>query len=176
MNRYLFPLLGFAILAIFLGIGLKLDPREIPSPLIDKQVPDFSVPRLYAPDEEVSARQFRGQVWMLNVFASWCLACRDEHPLLNAMAEKGVLPIIGLNYKDEREDAQNWLAELGNPYTVIAHDLDGAVGIDFGVYGVPESFVIDKQGLIRFKQIGPLDKNSIEEKLIPLINELRAES
>ena len=176
MNRYLLPLLGFIVLAGFLGVGLKLDPREIPSPLINKPAPDFSVPTLFDATQSIGTKQFKGQVWLLNVWASWCVACRQEHPLLNELANRNLLPIVGLNYKDKRVDAIEWLAELGNPYTIIAHDLKGNVGIDFGVYGVPESFLIDKKGLIRFKQIGPFNAESIKNKLLPLVKTLQAES
>jgi len=176
MNRYLLPLLGFIVMVGFLAVGLKLDPKEIPSPLIDKPAPDFSLPTLFNPDESIGTRQLEGQVWLLNVWASWCVACRQEHPLLNELAGKNLLTLVGLNYKDKREDAKNWLAELGDPYTVIAHDLKGNVGIDFGVYGVPESFLIDKKGRIRYKQIGPFSAESIENTLIPLITKLQAES
>jgi cytochrome c biogenesis protein CcmG/thiol:disulfide interchange protein DsbE len=176
MSRYLLPLFGFVVLAGFLGAGLTLDPREIPSPLINKPAPDFSVPTLFDATQSIGTKQFKGQVWLLNVWASWCVACRQEHPLLNELANQNLLPIVGLNYKDKRADAIEWLAELGNPYTIIAHDLKGNVGIDFGVYGVPESFLIDKKGLIRFKQIGPFTNESIKNKLLPLVNTLQAES
>lgn len=176
MNRYLLPLFGFIVLAGFLGAGLKLDPREIPSPLINKPAPDFSVPTLFDATQSIGTEQFKGQVWLLNVWASWCVACRQEHPLLNELANQDLLPIVGLNYKDKRSDAIDWLAELGNPYTIIAHDLKGNVGIDFGVYGVPESFLIDKKGLIRFKQIGPFTAESIKNKLLPLVKTLQVGS
>jgi cytochrome c biogenesis protein CcmG/thiol:disulfide interchange protein DsbE len=176
MNRYLLPLLGFIVMAGFLGAGLKLDPRVIPSPLINKPAPNFSVPTLFDATQSIGTKQFKGQVWLLNVWASWCVACRQEHPLLNELANQNLLPIVGLNYKDKRVDAIEWLAELGNPYTIIAHDLKGNVGIDFGVYGVPESFLIDKKGLIRFKQIGPFDAGSIKNQLLPLVKILQSES
>ncbi len=175
MNRYLLPLLGFIVLAVFLGIGLKLNPREIPSPLINKPAPEFSVPTLFDAEEFITNQQFKGQVWLLNVFASWCVACRQEHPLLNELAKQNLLTLVGLNYKDQREDALQWLGELGNPYNIIAYDLKGNVGIDYGVYGVPESFLIDKQGLIRFKQIGPFTAESIKNQLLPLVKTLQAE-
>ena len=176
MNRYLLPLAGFIVLAGFLAAGLKLDPKEIPSPLINKPVPVFSVPTLFDSDQSIGTEQLKGQVWLLNVWASWCVACRQEHPLLNELAGQDVLPIVGLNYKDQRDDAINWLGELGNPYTIIAHDLKGNVGIDFGVYGVPESFLIDKKGQIRYKQIGPFTQESIQQTLLPLINTLQEET
>ncbi len=176
MNRYLLPLAGFIILAAFLAVGLKLDPREIPSPLIDKPAPTFSVPTLFDAKQSIGSEQLKGQIWLLNVWASWCAACRQEHPLLNDLAEQNIVPIVGLNYKDERTDAINWLGERGNPYTIIAHDLKGNVGIDYGVYGVPESFLIDKNGQIRYKQIGPLTAEVIQQTLLPLIKTLKEES
>ena len=176
MNRYLLPLAGFIILVGFLAAGLKLDPKEIPSPLINKPAPDFSVPTLFDEKQSISSEQLKGQMWLLNVWASWCVACRQEHPLLNELAEQNILPIIGLNYKDQRNDAITWLGERGNPYTIIAHDLKGDVGIDYGVYGVPESFLIDKNGQIRYKQIGPFTAQTIQQTLLPLIKTLKEES
>lgn len=176
MNRYILPLVAFVILAAFLAAGLKLDPREIPSPLIDKPVPAFSVSTLFDENQSIGTETLKGQVWLLNVWASWCVACRQEHPLLNELSEQNLLTIVGLNYKDERNNAKQWLGELGNPYTIIAHDFTGDVGIDFGVYGVPESFLIDKNGQIRLKQIGPFTPDDINKKLIPLVKTLQAES
>jgi cytochrome c biogenesis protein CcmG/thiol:disulfide interchange protein DsbE len=176
MNRYLLPLAGFVILVGFLAAGLRLDPKEIPSPLINKPAPVFSVPTLFDAEQSIGTEQLKGQVWLLNVWASWCVACRQEHPLLNELAGQDVLAIVGLNYKDKRNDAINWLGELGNPYTIIAHDLKGDVGIDFGVYGVPESFLIDRKGQIRYKQIGPFTKESIQQTLLPLIQTLQEET
>jgi cytochrome c biogenesis protein CcmG/thiol:disulfide interchange protein DsbE len=176
MNRYLLPLAGFIILAGFLAAGLRLDPKEIPSPLINKSAPAFSVPTLFDAEQPIGTEQLRGQVWLLNVWASWCVACRQEHPLLNELAGQNVLPIVGLNYKDQRNDAINWLGELGNPYTIIAHDLKGDVGIDFGVYGVPESFLIDRKGQIRYKQIGPFSEENIQQTLLPLVKTLQEET
>ncbi len=176
MNRYILPLVIFVVMAGFLAAGLRLDPREIPSPLINKPAPDFSVPTLFDENQNISKESMKGQVWLLNVFASWCAACRQEHPLLNDLAKKNLLPMVGLNYKDERKNALQWLGELGNPYTVIAFDLKGDVGIDFGVYGVPESFLIDKKGQIRYKQIGPFTPEAIKDTLIPLVKTLQAES
>ena len=176
MNRYLLPLFGFVVLVGFLAVGLKLDPSKIPSPLINKPAPDFSVPTLFDAEQLIGTEPLKGQVWLLNVFASWCVACRQEHPLLNDLSKQNLLTLVGLNYKDQREDALQWLGELGNPYNVIAYDLKGDVGIDYGVYGVPESFLIDKMGSIRYKQIGPFTAGIIEQKLIPLIKTLQAES
>lgn len=176
MNRYLLPLIGFIVLAAFLAIGLRLDPREVPSPLIDKPAPEFSVPTLFDPEQTIGTDKLHGQVWLLNVWASWCAACRDEHPLINELSSEKLLTIVGLNYKDERPDAKQWLKVFGDPYDSIAYDYEGDVGIDYGVYGVPESFLIDKKGHIRYKQIGPFTPESIEKNLIPMIKTLQAES
>jgi len=175
MLKYLAPLAVFAILAVFLAVGLNLNPREIPSPFIGKPVPPFSAPKLDAPNENLTPADFKGQVWLFNVWASWCVSCRAEHPLLNGLARQRLLPIVGLNYKDDPEAAKNWLNSLGNPYTVSIMDLEGRIGIDFGVYGVPETFVIDKKGIIRHKLTGPLSPEFIESILLPLISQLQAE-
>lgn len=172
MKRYLLPLLVFVLLAGFLAVGLKRDPREVPSPLIDKPAPTFSLPVLDAPDQRVAAADLRGQVWLLNVWASWCVACRQEHPLLVELAKTGQVKMYGLNYKDKREDAMAWLDKLGNPYIQSASDTEGLVGIDFGVYGVPETFVIDKQGVIRHKHIGPVTAEALRDTLLPLVAKL----
>ena len=174
MKRYLIPLAIFVILAGFLAVGLKLNPREVPSPLIDKVAPAFTLQRLEQPDVEVSAADMKGQVWVLNVWASWCVPCLAEHPLVTQMAKSGGVRVVGLNYKDKPEDATRWLARHGNPYTLIAADREGRVGIDYGVYGVPETFVIDKAGIIRFKQIGPITPQALEEQILPLIQKLNA--
>ena len=176
MNRYLLPLVGFVILAGFLAVGLKLEPRVIPSPLINKPAPIFVVETLYDDTQTIGTEKLKGKVWLLNVWASWCAACRIEHPLINELAQQDLLTIVGLNYKDTRDDAKQWLKVFGNPYTVIAHDLKGDVGIDFGVYGVPESFLVDKKGQIRFKQIGPFTPQDIQKDLLPLIELLNNES
>ena len=172
--RYLLPLLLFAVLVGFLARGLSLNPREIPSPLIDKPAPAFSLPTLDAPEQQLSAQDLRGKVWILNVWASWCVACRIEHPLLVEFSKTGSVPIYGLNYKDKREDAIGWLNKFGNPYTRSVSDSKGLVGIDFGVYGVPETFVIDKNGVIRFKQIGPVTPEVLRDDILPLLRKLGA--
>lgn len=176
MNRYLIPLVGFVILAVFLGVALKLDPKKIPSPLVDKPAPAFSVPNLHQLESTVSTDALLGEVWMLNVFASWCVACRQEHPLINQLSKQNLITLVGLNYKDQRKDALNWLGQFGDPYQQIAFDLAGDVGIDYGVYGVPESFLIDKKGRIRFKQIGRFTPEDIETQLLPMIAKLKAET
>ena len=172
MNRFLLPLLAFIVLVIFLGIGLNLKPREVPSPLIDKPAPVFRVPQLYEENKTIAPEDMRGKVWLLNVWASWCVTCREEHPLLVELARQNLVQIYGLNYKDKREAAIAWLAERGNPYVVTAYDREGNVGIDYGVYGVPETFVIDKLGIIRYKQIGPVTPEALRDKIIPLVKEL----
>jgi cytochrome c biogenesis protein CcmG/thiol:disulfide interchange protein DsbE len=172
MRRFLLPLGIFAALVVFLGIGLRLDPREIPSPFIGKQAPAFNVPQLNDENLMISPADMRGKVWMLNVWASWCVSCRQEHPVLMDFARQNVIPVVGLNYKDKREDGVGWLNQFGNPYLLSAYDRDGRIGIDYGVYGVPETFIIDKNGVIRMKHVGPLTRTVIDEKLIPLIKEL----
>ena len=172
MGRYLIPLFLFLVLVIFLAIGLNRDPREVPSPLINKAAPAFNLPQLKEPAKSFSAVDMRGKVWLLNVWASWCVTCRDEHPLLLEYAKQGVVPIYGLNYKDERADALAWLNELGDPYVLSAADVDGRVGIDYGVYGAPETYLIDQSGTIRFKQIGPVTPDVWNKTIVPLSQEL----
>ena len=174
MKKALIPLVIFAILMGFLAVGLGLKPREIPSPLINKPAPAFSLPVLDAPQQMVSANDLKGKVWILNVWASWCVACRIEHPLLVDFSKTATVPIYGLNYKDKREDAIRWLANFGNPYTRSLSDIEGLVGIDFGVYGVPETFVIDKAGIIRLKQIGPVTPEVLRDDILPLLKKLGA--
>ena len=173
MKKTLIPLALFIILVIFLAIGLTRDPREIPSPLIDKAAPQFTAPHLQAPDQRFSGKDMLGQVWLLNTWASWCVACRQEHPILMEFAKTKTLPIIGLDYKDQNADGMKWLARFGNPYDLAITDQDGRIGIDFGVYGVPETFLIDKTGVIRYKQIGPLSEEALRDKILPLIRELQ---
>jgi cytochrome c biogenesis protein CcmG/thiol:disulfide interchange protein DsbE len=174
MKRYLLPLAVFLMMAGFLAVGLNRDPREVPSPLIDKPAPAFKLPRLDAPEQMLSTQDLRGQVWLLNVWASWCVACRQEHPLLVDLARAGTVKVYGLNYKDKREDAIGMLRKTGDPYVKSVSDTEGLVGIDYGVYGVPETFVIDKQGVIRYKQIGPITPEALRDTLLPLIQKLEA--
>lgn len=166
------PLAAFTILAAFLGMGLTLNPRELPSPLIGKPAPDFSLPRLHAAQQLITPAQLRGRVWLLNVWASWCSSCRAEHEQLMALARREALPIYGLDYKDEREAGVAWLARHGNPYVASAFDAEGRAGIDWGVYGVPETFLVDAQGIIRYKHVGPLTRAVIEGQILPLAREL----
>ncbi len=172
MTRFVVPLGVFMVLVAFLAIGLSRDPREVPSPLINKPAPAFQLPQLLEPARTFSAAEMRGKVWLMNVWASWCVSCRDEHPWLLDYARSGIVPIYGLNYKDERADAISWLNELGDPYVLSAADLDGRVGIDYGVYGAPETYLIDKNGVIRFKQVGPVTPEIWEKKVLPLVREL----
>lgn len=174
MKRYLIPLAVFVALLGFLGVGLGLNPRDVPSPLINRPAPAFKLPTVGAPDRMVSAQDLRGQVWILNVWASWCVACRVEHPVLVEFAKTSPVPIYGLNYKDKRDDAVRWLANFGNPYRQSLSDTDGMVGIDFGVYGVPETFVIDRDGVIRLKLTGPVTPEALRNTILPLIGKLGA--
>lgn len=173
MNRYLIPLAIFVVLVAFLGIGLGLNPREVPSPLIGKPAPAFELVQLHQPDQSFARKDMLGKVWLLNVWASWCVSCREEHPVLVELSRSNVVPIYGLNYKDKRDEALAWLKQFGDPYTSSVTDTDGRVGIDYGVYGVPETFVIDKAGLIRYKQIGPLTPQALKDKILPLIRQLQ---
>jgi cytochrome c biogenesis protein CcmG/thiol:disulfide interchange protein DsbE len=176
MLKYIIPLLLFIVLAVFLALGLNLKPGEIPSPFINKPAPAFSAPKLNAPDEKLSRTDLMGKVWLFNVWASWCVSCRSEHPILNQLAQENAAVIVGLNYKDEPNDAKKWLETLGNPYTVSIMDQDGRIGIDWGVYGVPETFVIDKKGVIRYKHTGPVTAEDIQKTFLPLIAKLQVES
>jgi cytochrome c biogenesis protein CcmG/thiol:disulfide interchange protein DsbE len=172
--KFLIPLAMFLALAVLLARGLKLDPREVPSPLIDKPAPAFALTRLDDPALTIKRDDMLGKVWLLNVWASWCVACRDEHPTLVEFSKTATVPLIGLNYKDKRPDGMAWLERFGNPYQMSLFDEAGRVGIDFGVYGVPETFVIDKRGVIRFKVIGVLTPQTITTRLLPLLKELDA--
>ena len=173
MKRFLLPLGIFAVMVGFLAIGLTLDPREVPSPLVGKAAPDFSLPQLHDPDKIFSPKELTGKVWLLNFWASWCNGCKDEHPVLMQLAKAGDVPIYGMDYKDQREEALIWLRRWGNPYPLVAVDKSGRVGINYGVYGVPETYVIDKAGMIRYKQIGPVDQDTLQKKILPLVRELQ---
>jgi len=173
MRRFLLPLGIFIVLIGFLGFGLRLNPREVPSPFIGKPSPQFKLAQLQAEDKNIAPENMRGQVWLLNVWASWCVSCRQEHPVLLDLAKRDIVPIIGLDYKDERAAGVAWLEQNGDPYTLSAYDRDGRVGIDYGVYGVPETFVIDKAGIVRMKHVGPVTPAILNEKLLPLVKELQ---
>lgn len=170
---WLLPLLVFLVIAIFLGIGLTRDPRYVPSPLINKPAPEFDLPAVQGRTLGLSDKDLYGEVSLLNVFASWCAACREEHPFLMALNREGYIPIHGLNYKDEPKDAAAWLDQFGDPYTRTGADVAGSVGIDWGVYGVPETFVIDKNGRIAYKHVGPIYKKDWQGTIKPLIEKLR---
>lgn len=172
MKRFL-PLAIFLVLAVFLAVGLGLNPREVPSPLIDKPAPAFRLPQLQDPGKTLGTEDLKGKVWILNVWASWCVACLEEHPILVDLSKQNVLPIYGLNYKDKRADALQWLDRHGNPYTLSIADNDGRIGIDYGVYGVPETYVIDRDGIIRYKRIGPLTVQILQERILPLVRKLQ---
>lgn len=171
--RFILPLAIFAVLAGFLFVGLGLNPRDVPSPFIGKPAPAFQLAQLAKSEQSFSPSQMKGEVWLLNVWASWCAPCRVEHPLLVELAKNDVVPIIGMNYKDKRDAALGWLAQLGDPYRLSVADNDGRIAIDYGVYGVPETFIIDKQGVIRYKQIGPITDEVWRAKMLPLVQQLR---
>jgi cytochrome c biogenesis protein CcmG/thiol:disulfide interchange protein DsbE len=171
--RLFLPLALFAALAVVLWVGLGLKPREVPSPHIGKPAPAFTLPHLHDPGRAVSPADLKGRVWVLNVWASWCGPCRDEHPLLVDAARLQQIALVGLNYKDDPRSAQEWLLRLGDPYLATASDRDGRVGIDYGVYGVPETFVIDQTGIVRFKHIGPLTREVWERDVLPIVRRLQ---
>ena len=172
MKRYIWPLAIFFVIVVFLAIGLGLNPREVPSPLVGKRAPDFSLQLLQDPDKRFAPAELRGKVWVLNVWASWCGPCLEEHPHIVSLAGRKTVPIVGLNYKDKREDALKWLGRHGDPYFVSVADRDGRIGIEYGVYGVPETYVIDRAGTIRYKRIGPLTAEIVEGKIVPLVKSL----
>jgi cytochrome c biogenesis protein CcmG/thiol:disulfide interchange protein DsbE len=168
VKRFLLPLGVFILLVGFLAVGLNLNPREVPSPLVGKPAPAFNLPILQQAGKRFAPADMRGKVWLLNVWASWCVSCRDEHPVLVALSKRGVMPILGLNYKDKGDEASAWLKQFGDPYDLSVVDADGRIGIDYGVYGVPETYLIDAQGVIRYKQIGPVTPAILEQKILPL--------
>jgi len=172
VNRFVIPLALFIVLLGFLAVGLNRDPREVPSPLVGKPAPAFEVPQLVAPDKTFAPKEMLGKVWLLNVWASWCVSCRQEHPVLVEYAKKDNITVVGLDYKDQRIDGMRWLKQFGDPYVLSAFDADGRVGIDYGVYGVPETYLIDKAGTIRYKQIGPITPEVMEKKVLPMMKEL----
>ena len=192
MNRFLWPLIGFVFLVVLLAVGLKLNPSDVPSPLIGKPAPAFSLARVDAPEQSFSPQDMQGKVWLLNVWSTWCVSCRQEHPVLVEMAKNKAIALVGLNYKEVRGDvdvdadkitpdaeralalerSNAWLKQHGNPYGLSVLDLDGRVGIDYGVYGVPETYVIDKTGVIRYKQTGPITPDVFSGKILPLVAEL----
>ncbi|MDH5368399.1 MAG: DsbE family thiol:disulfide interchange protein [Gammaproteobacteria bacterium] len=175
MNRALLPLIAFVVLVVFLGIGLTKDPRKLPSTFIGKTAPAFSLPQLYDLDKRFSPKDMLGKVWVLNVWASWCVSCRAEHHVLNNMIKNNKVNLIGLNYKDAVTDARDWLGRYGNPYQLSASDVEGLIGIEWGVYGVPETFVMDKKGIVRLKHTGPVTDKDVADEIIPMIKKLEKE-
>jgi cytochrome c biogenesis protein CcmG, thiol:disulfide interchange protein DsbE len=174
MTRYLIPLVLFIIIVVFLASGLRggYDPHKIPSALINKPAPDFKLPQLREPTKTFSPQQMRGKVWLLNVWGSWCVACREEHPFLIELARSAVVPIYGLDWKDKREDGLSVLEELGDPYVLSVSDFDGHVAIDYGISGAPETYLIDKNGVIRYKEVGQLNRDIFQNKILPLVRDL----
>lgn len=173
---FLLPLSLFAVVAIYFMAGLKHDPSAIPSMLIDKPAPQFSLPPIEGREVGLSSEDFAGDVVLLNVFGSWCVACQVEHPVLMQIANEGVVPLMGLDWKDKPGDGANWLARLGDPYTRIGDDAAGRVAIDFGVTGAPETFLIDAEGRVRYKQVGPITPELWRDTLKPMIEELENEA
>lgn len=177
MTRYAIPLLVFVALVALLAVGLTMDPSKVPSPLIDEAAPAFTLPELERPGEQFTDERFRQhEVALFNVWASWCVACRKEHPVLMRLARENRVPVYGLNYKDEREAALGWLDRRGDPYRASAFDKQGQVGLDWGVYGVPETFVVDDEGVIRYKHIGPISERDWREDIRPVVERLRNDS
>ncbi len=174
--RFALPLLVFVLIGGFLYSGLNRDPRYVPSPLIGKPAPEFSLPTLAGPAKSFSPSDMAGKVWLFNIWGTWCVACRVEHPVLVQLAGSGLVDIVGLNYKDDDAEAIKWLKDLGDPYLTTAVDADGRIGIDWGFYGAPETFLIDKKGVIRHKHVGPVSPNDISNTILPLVAELRAEA
>jgi len=174
LKRALWTLGVFIALVAILAVGLRLDPREVPSPLIGKPAPPFELPLLNEPDKRFSQKEMLGKVWIMNVWASWCPPCLVEHPVVTRIAKSGLAPVVGLNYKDTRDEALPWLKRNGDPYQLIVFDASGRIGIDYGVYGVPETYVIDRKGVIRYKHIGPLTADVVQKKVEPLVKELNA--
>ncbi len=170
--RFKLPLAIFILIVGLLAYGLGLDPKKVPSPLIDKPAPAFSLARLHTPQQQTSNKDLLGEVWVLNVWASWCVACRAEHEFVTRLAQMELVKVIGLNYKDKSVDAKGWLQQWGDPYSASLMDTDGRIGIDWGVYGVPETFIVDKNGLIRYKFIGPINQGTLDSEIVPLLHEL----
>ena len=173
MTRFLIPIVLFGVLVAVFSVGLQRDPSFVPSPLIGKAAPSFSLQALQAPDQVVSDADLRGRVSLLNVWATWCVGCRQEHETLNKIADLNDVPIFGLNWKDDAQQALTWLAELGNPYVATAVDADGKVAIDWGVYGAPETFLIDANGIIIYRHISPLTMDIWQTEFVPRIKEAR---
>jgi len=176
MIRYVIPAVLFAVLVGFLYVGLDLNPREVPSPFIGKTAPAFELPELGNSERKLTPEDMKGQVWLLNVWATWCPGCRQEHDTLLRLSQQNIAPIIGFDYKDEPDKALAWLRQLGNPYLLVVEDLDGRAAIDWGVYGAPETFIIDAAGIVRYKFIGPLNDAAVAQDIVPWIEKLKAEA
>ncbi len=172
--RYALPLVLFALLVVLFIVGMQLDPRKVPSPLIDKPLPQFDLAQLHDADLTINNDSFSGEVVLVNVWASWCVSCRYEHPILMEYSRSGEVALYGMNYKDTRENALEWLKQYGDPYRTSAFDPLGRTGMDFGVYGVPETYVLDKEGVLRYKHIGPISQQDLDDTIVPLIKKLRS--
>ena len=172
MKRFILPLAGFATVLLLLGLGLRQKPDDLPSPFIGKPAPAFSLATL-EPGKTFSPQDMRGRIWLLNAWASWCGTCKVELPALQALARDAAVPIVGLNYKDQMQDGQRWLQRHGNPFAVNALDAEGRVGIDYGIYGLPETFLIDQHGVIRLRHVGAITPEVVRDEFLPLIAELR---
>jgi cytochrome c biogenesis protein CcmG/thiol:disulfide interchange protein DsbE len=173
MRSGLLPRIGALFgLSLLLGPGLNLEPQAAPSSPVGRPAPAFALAQLDQPDKTFGPQDMRGNVWLLNVWASWCAPCRQEHPLLLDLAQRGVVPIVGLNYMDARPGGSKWLAQHGNPYRLSILDTGGKTGVDYGIYGVPETLVIDKAGVVRLAFNGPVTAEFIEKTLLPLIKVL----
>ena len=172
--RYIIPLVLFISLVVVLAVGLKRDPRLVPSPFIGRPAPELNLPTLKDPSRRITRQDLLGKVTLVNIWASWCGACRDEHEILLRLAKENGARILGFDYKDQREDALAWLKRMGDPYVDVVTDTDGRVGIEWGVYGVPETFLVDQEGVIRFKQIGALGEESVATELLPLMQKLQS--
>jgi len=170
---YFIPLLVFLGITLFLWRGLSHDPSEIPSPFINKPLPKFHAQTLFQSNNALSNQQFLGHISLLNVWATWCISCRAEHPILMEIAQSKEVALYGLDYKDDRKMAKQWLAKYGNPYQIIAFDPTGQLGIDLGVYGTPETFIIDQKGFVRFKYVGPISPTVWQDELLPKIKQLQ---
>lgn len=177
MMRFILPLVAFLLLAalLFAGLNSGRDTRTVPSPLIDKPAPAFSLPQLLQPTKNFSPADMKGRVWLFNLWASWCVSCREEHPILMALSQKNIVPIVGLDYKDKAPAAEAWLAEGGNPYMLNVTDVEGRIAIDYGITGVPETFVIDKHGVIRYKEVGVVTPQNLHDTILPLVAKLEQE-
>ena len=171
--RFILPVVLFAVVAAALAVGLNLDPRKLPSTMIDKPSPEFDLPPVKGRPRGLASTDLVGEVQLVNFFASWCVACRVEHPLLNRLTEEGIVPVYGINYKDDPEDARAWLDRLGDPYVRSSADILGRTGIDWGVYLLPETFIVDANGRIVYKHVGAIYPEDLENTILPIVESLR---